>query len=111
MKKIIVLIACVCTGCSCRTSHKDELYYNRPGKIVAINYDKTALSQDKFNKPVQCGVVLIQDGIDTTLYTELSTCDEGQYRFIDKAWYYTHHVGDNVFFKYIRKARYFAMKK
>jgi hypothetical protein len=111
MKRIMILLACICTGCNRANIYKNDVYIDRPGKIVSINYDRTARSQDKFNNPVQCGMALIQDGVDTTLYAELSTCDEGPYAIIDKAWYYTHHVGDKVFFKYIRKNRYFTMKK
>lgn len=105
MKKIVflLLILVIFGFCGCK-DHADELYFNRKGVIVEMNGKDETFTQDKFHEPVTCGLVLIQDVIDTTMFMELSGCNS---HMISTEWYYNHEIGDSVHFDYIRKNRYF----
>lgn len=90
-----------------------KFYYNREGIIIKISSPFSTIKK-----------VLIQDIIDKTLFVELSI--DGTFDFCRKnkkdkdrtsmicnhdiigtQWFYNHKVGDKVFFKFIKKNRYF----
>lgn len=107
---IVCLIVFIIIIGNTSKNSKDKFYYNRYGKVVAINMDTTARSQDKFNRPLQCGMVLVRDMVDTTLFVELSTC-YGPIYGLTKEWYYNKHINDSVYFSFIRKDHYFHIKR
>lgn len=80
------------------------IFRNRYGVIVSSNNEST-LSEDKFQRPTICFSVLIRDILDTTMFTTLN-CHNFK---LPKGWYYNKKIGDTVFFKKIRKDRYFKI--
>jgi hypothetical protein len=123
MKQIIVFSALIVilllTGCSTAPDKGNEniFYHNRNGTIVSMdgNYNtltKTTNDDDGYTKPkpTTCKLALIQDKTDTTLFLELSTCEDDKPALVDKEWYYNHRIGDPVHFDYIRKDRYFTIQ-
>jgi len=112
MKKILIL-SFLFALFSCNI-HDNELLFNYKCIIVKTNAEES-LTKDKFHKPTICRTWLIQSVIDTTSFAELGTCGhwgqgENSYWNISNSEFYNKKIGDTLFFKYIRKDRFFKIR-
>lgn len=96
--------------------NKKELYYNRDGIIIGMDEERIKESDGRYHNIKK---VLIQDAIDNEMQIEF-VCepDQRRYRLVtclktlkENEWFAKHKIGDKVFFKYIRKDRYFKIHK
>jgi hypothetical protein len=85
------------------------MYYNE--KFVIVKAESSgAITKDKFHTPVFVKVWLIQRVADTTQFAELTGYNDNTHDFTitNKLWY-NKCIGDTLFFKNIRKDRFFKI--
>lgn len=89
-----------------------EFVYDIDMRIAQINYE-SKLTDDKFQKPQLCNVILFETIEGEKLYREINTCsrDFGSFEKINNEWIYNHQVGDTVHFDYLRADRFFKINK
>ena len=87
-----------------------QLYHNEMFVIIGSNESSPGVSSDKYHKPIAAKVWLIQRVNNINEFAELSSTD-GSYGFrISNDLWYTKGIGDTLYFKYIRKDRFFTIK-
>lgn len=115
MKKIIIIIiaAAFLIGCGEIVGSAEDSEKNyRNEKFVIVNTNESpGLTDDKFRSPVLVKKWLIRSVSDTTMFAELSS-----YNGINNGWsitnemWYNHKIGDTLFFKWLRKDRFFKIQ-
>lgn len=95
-----------------RAANEKEIYRNEKLVIVGTNEAAQDFTHDKFHKPIVIKVWLVQRVKDTTQYAELSSYDHyGNMFYVTNELWYSKGIGDTLYFKYIRKNRFFTINK
>lgn len=94
-----------------RARNEKELYRNEKLVIVGTNEAAQDFTHDKFHKPIVIKEWLVRRVNDTTQYAELSSYDDYDHWHITQEMWYSKGIGDTLYFDYIRKGRFFTIKK
>ncbi len=110
MGKLLLVIALISLLSAC-TSHEDELVRDFEMRIAQINYGNQ-MSGGKQSHLIGCNEVLFETITEPKKYVSIGTCDWIPYMEMRKSyWIYNHKVGDKVYFKYLRKDRFFDIRE
>jgi hypothetical protein len=96
-----------------RNFNNKQLYLNEKFVIVGTNEGRL-IGTEKFQKPIVTKIWLIQRMKDTSQFAELSSYKEfdNDYDFyITNEMWYKKGINDTLFFKYIKKDRFFTINK
>jgi hypothetical protein len=94
-----------------RAGNEKELYRNEKCVIVGTNEAAQDFSHDKFHRPIVIKVWLVQRVSDATQFAELTSYDDYDHWHITREMWYSKGIGDTLYFKYIRKNRFFTINK
>lgn len=86
---------------------------NVEATIVSLNADEQCRTNDKFNNPTTCSIVMF-NVTNTNEYFKFSSC-MGQYWSggvnINDEYIYNHKIGDKAYFKILNRDRLFTIRK
>lgn len=91
-----------------KISNKNSLYYNE--KLVIVETNEYS-SHENYHKSPSTKIFLVRRVSDSTMYAELRSRDEKGFWTLPCHVWYNCHVGDTITFDYIRKDRFFTIKK
>jgi cbb3-type cytochrome oxidase subunit 3 len=94
-----------------RKMNEKEIYRNEKLLIVGTNEAAQDFTHDKFHRPIVIKVWLVQRVKDTTQFAELNSLWDDNNFYITKELWYSKSIGDTLYFDYIRKGRFFTIKK
>jgi hypothetical protein len=94
-----------------RAKNEKMIYRNEKCVIVGTNEAAQDFTHDKFHRPIVIKVWLVQRVKDTTQFAELTSYDDYDHWHITREMWYTKGIGDTLYFKYIRKNRFFTINK
>lgn len=113
---IIILVVIICMGLTIyaicpnpikKRNNEKLIYRNEKLIIVGTNEDQ-GITQDKFHKPIAIKIWLVQRIKDTTQFAELKSHNND---IITKELWYSKGIGDTLYFDYIRRDRFFTIKR
>lgn len=81
--------------------------------IYETNYDELHISTGKSKIPMLCNSVLFKsiNGEYANQYFKLNSCGDIGHIILTDSWIYNHQKNDTVFFKSLRKDRFFKIKE
>lgn len=91
----------------------DKLLFRNEKFVIVETATSGGVSGDKFHKPIYVKSWLIQRIEDTTMFAELSSysyTNPLDFHITNELWY-NKEKGDTIFFKHIKKDRFFIIKK
>jgi hypothetical protein len=94
-----------------RLLNEKDIYRNEKCIIVGTNEAAQDFTHNKFHQPIVIKVWLVQRVNDTTQFAELTSYDNYDHWYITNEMWYGKGIGDTLYFKYIRKNRFFTINK
>ena len=91
--------------------NEKEIYRNEKLLIVGTNENAQDFTHDKFHEPIIIKVWLVQRINDTTQFAEITSTWSDKMFYITNELWYSKGIGDTLHFDYIRRDRFFTIKK